>query len=385
MKQTHEFLVPDYYPAFSCKMGQCRNSCCEGWPISFTRQDYFNLLSIECSPELRKKLDCAMHLKDNPTPEEYAQISPRYDGNCPMRLEDGKCGLQAELGEDVLADVCRLYPRGVRTKNGYECSCANSCEAVPELLLTHPEPIRFRNYSMTIDVPDEPETHIPDELAERKQSIRLWLIHLMQNRGYSLRMRFGLLHEATIMLEQALKKQDWKRIDSLISGNVQISAPEAMDVDMKLIRGGMKQSRQILEHIIQHSDSIRSYGEEIFHYFDEGRGTLTNYTEAEEKFEQLLPQWEYWFENLLVNHMFFTQFPFTDPPMPIEGEFAALCGVYILLRFLCVGWTAQHDSIQDIIDVAAAAFRLIEHTDFDHYVAGLVHASKKLNEDSLCE
>ena len=36
---THEYLVPDYVPDFACKMGACRSACCEGWPISFTKDD----------------------------------------------------------------------------------------------------------------------------------------------------------------------------------------------------------------------------------------------------------------------------------------------------------------------------------------------------------
>ena len=112
--QEDQYLVPDYFPYFSCKMGACRHACCEGWPISFSMTDYFKLLSVDCSPDLRRKLDCAMHLAPHPTPEGYAQISPRWDGQCPMRLPDGRCALHAELGDGMLAAVCRLYPRGVR-------------------------------------------------------------------------------------------------------------------------------------------------------------------------------------------------------------------------------------------------------------------------------
>ena len=57
MKETMAYLVPDYYPAFACKMGACRSACCEGWPISFSLTDYFKLLSVECSPELRRKIE----------------------------------------------------------------------------------------------------------------------------------------------------------------------------------------------------------------------------------------------------------------------------------------------------------------------------------------
>ena len=51
------YLVPDYYPAFSCKMGACRSACCVGWPITFSLEDYFRLTGSECSPELRQRSD----------------------------------------------------------------------------------------------------------------------------------------------------------------------------------------------------------------------------------------------------------------------------------------------------------------------------------------
>ena len=51
------YLVPDYFPAFSCKMGACRRPCCEGWPISVSMKDYFHLMGADCSPDLRRRLD----------------------------------------------------------------------------------------------------------------------------------------------------------------------------------------------------------------------------------------------------------------------------------------------------------------------------------------
>ena len=372
-KESHEFLVPDYYPAFACKMGACRHACCEGWPVSFSRQDYFNLLGVACSAQLREKLDCAMHLADYPTPEEYAQITPRFDGACPMRLVDGRCGLQAELGEDALAAVCRLYPRGVRRGGGYECSCANSCEAVPELLLHRTKPITFQKCTLTTDVPPEPERHEPPELTCRRQAIRLWLIAQIQSRDYSLPQRFQLLHEALTAMEKALSRQDWARVDALTTGQEMLPEPDSLEHNYETVSKGLKKLDPILEYIVENSESIRAYGQSIFGSFRDEEAAVQHYMASRQHFETLLPQWETWFEHLLVNHMYFTQFPFQDPPVPLGEEFLALCGVYALLRFLCIGWAAEHGTVEEIVDVAAAAFRLIDHTDFNRYAASLLH------------
>ena len=72
---------------------------------------------------------------------------------------------------------------------------------------------------------------------------------------------------------------------------------------------------------------------------------------------------------MMVNHMFFAQFPFQDRPESLQQEYTALCAVYMLLRFLTIGCMADKTAEEDLIDICAALFRLIEHTSFDRYAA----------------
>ena len=95
------------------------------------------------------------------------------------------------------------------------------------------------------------------------------------------------------------------------------------------------------------------------------------YAAAKAHFEALFPHWEVFFENLLVNHMFFSQFPFQDRPVSLQEEYHAICALYAILRFLALGWMAQRTATHDLIDAMAAAFRLIDHTSFDRYAARL--------------
>ena len=372
MSNIREYLMPDYYPDFHCKMGTCRAACCEGWPISFSLTDYFKLLSVECSPDLRRKLDCAMHISDHPSPEAYAQISPRYDGQCPMRLDDGRCALHAELGDGVLAAVCRLYPRGVRTGEVYECSCANSCEAVIELLFGRQEKIRFVSLPMVFDVPETPARQFHFENAGREQEIRLWLISHIQNRKYPLPQRLVLLGESLEVLSLALTTGNHQRVDDLLSGKETLPIPEAITVEHDHLCFGLQVANRMLEIMDERSNSIRVYGERALQYFGEGESEYRRYVVANSHLSEMIPQWETWFEHMLVNHMFFVQFPFQDRPVDLRDEFIALCAVYILLRFLCVGCMADQIDAAKAIDVAAAAFRLIDHTDFDRYAAPML-------------
>ena len=369
MKETHEYLMPDYYPAFACKMGACRTACCEGWPITFSLEDYYHLMGEECSPQMRRRLDGALRIKLQPTPEAYAEISPRYDGSCPMRLEDGRCALHAEMGEGALSYVCRLYPRGVRTADGYECSCANSCEAVLELLFTRDEPIEFIRRELTFDVPKAAARSFFFETLGRGQEIRLWLIRQMQNQTLPMPQRLMAMGHALWALDEALATRDEAQVDRLLRGRRRMMPLQPQELTQGHLDFGLKIARGMIELLDERSESIRAYGEAALAYFG---SSFTRYAVARAHFETLVPKWEIWFEHMLVNHMFFSQFPFQDRPVSLKDEFIALSAVYVLLRFLGIGWMQDKEDISAFVDVAAAVFRLVDHTAFDRYAANMM-------------
>ena len=374
MQETHDFLVPDYFKHFSCKMGACRAACCQGWPISITMKNYFTLLGIECSAELRGRLDRSMHLVDRPTEDEYAQFSMRYDGECALRLPDGRCSLHAELGPENLSDVCDLYPRGIRTIPGYECSCAASCEAVLELLIRQKEPMAFTHESHTLRMPRKEKRLAKFETLGREADIRLWFIRIMQDRSRSLPYRLAKLGDSVYRMNEALQAKDAAKVESLlehgVDGNLMMDTGA---VDAEHLLHGLGIVEKMIDCLDGRSDSIRDLGETALAYFGTGRDALENYGIAKEHFESAFPDWEIFFEHMMVNHMFFSQFPYQDRPEKLMEEFVALCAVYVLLRFLSVGCMNEKTEESDLIDICAALFRLVEHTEFDRIASRLLH------------
>lgn len=325
MNEKTLFFMPDYFPSFSCKMGACRTVCCSGWQVSITLDNYFALLGTDCSAELRRKMDCALKPVDYPDEGKYAVIQPNYFGQCPLRLSDGRCGVQAELGEDILPDICRLYPRGIRRfEDGYEISLSNSCEAVPELFLHREEPISFIKKQWAVKLPPLPSEEMGN-WQERKASI-----DKIQDRTQSLASRLSSLGEVT--------------------------AVEITHTTLALMQN-------VLKELCEHSDSIRPYGEKALSYLQDG-DTMEKYLAAKAHLESVLPTWQTFFEHLLVNHMFFTRYPFSDR-LGVKEKFAALAMVYALVRLVAIGCMADSDNESDLADAVAATFRLVSHTDFD--------------------
>lgn len=388
MIETHDYLVPDYYSRFSCKMGACRSACCEGWPISLTMQDYFRLLGVDCSPELRRRLDCAMHVVRHPTQEAYARITPRYDGNCPLRMDDGRCAVHCELGDGALSYICRLYPRGPRAEGDYECSCANSCEAALELMFRQDEPITFETQRLTFDLPKSAGRTVFFETVGREQDIRLYFIRKIQDRSMSMPRRIMALGFSLKAMEDALAAKDAQEVDLLINGKPLPNTLQESPISQANLSFGLNAASNMLAILDEHSQSIRSYGEASLEYFGDGVQSLARYEQAKAHFESIFPKWDIWFEHMLVNHMFFERFPFQNRPESMYDEFIAICAVYAVLRFLGIGWMADKCGEAAFVDVAAAAFRLIDHTEFDrsasHILKSIGCSSPERLFDLIC-
>lgn len=382
MEEEHEFLVPDYYLSFCCKMGACRSACCIGWQVSISMRNYFYLLGLNCRDDLRSRIDCGLRVVDSPTEEEYARFEPRYDGNCPLRMSEGRCSLHAELGEDVLPDVCRLYPRGIRVENNlYECSCANSCEAVLEILFEKKDKMSFSFERLNVKIPPVADRKSFFETLGLDQKIRLYLISLIQNRDISLPDRIISLGKTLDQMDRAIESGDKDLLVGILEGKLPKKGLrfKSNNICEEHLRFGLKIAEQMMEILDVRSQSIRESGKSALAYFCDGNDALERYYTAKSHFETLFPDWEVFYEHMLVNHMFFSQFPFQDRPESMHNEYVALCAVYSILRFLGLGCMAEKNEKNILIDVMAATFRLIDHTEYDRYA---FHLLKKLDSTS---
>ena len=370
MKTT--YLVPDYFPKFACKMGACRHPCCVGWPISMATDDYFCLLSVSCGPAMRERLDNAVRVSLHPTPEAYAQIAPTWAGDCPLHLPDGRCSVHAMLGAEALPTVCRLYPRGIRTEDGNECACANSCEGVIELMMRQKEPIRFERVETELNPPKAAKREFFFETVGRAQEIRLYFIEIMQRRALSLPQRLMTLGEALRQMEDALKKKDKARVEALLAGAALAAHPLPEKPDSA---HALEAACETLRQIDERSGSIRAHGEAALALLGGEEGRSARYEAAAKHLDEVMPDWPIFFEHALVNHMFFEQFPFQDRDEGLCDEFVAICAVYVVLRVLCICAMANQTEQTAFVDAMAATFRFIDHTAFDRYGA---HLLKKL-------
>jgi hypothetical protein len=359
-----KYIVPEYYKDFKCKTGECRHSCCEGWPIRISTKEYYHLLGIKCSDELRARLDCALKISLEASNECYKQISTDWHGICMLHGEDGLCTLQVELGENNLPEVCQLYPRNTKhLTEVHNCSCSNSCEEVVELLLNNKNTLLFVENDLSID----PEFVI--NLSSIKYECCKKSISIIQDRSVSLPERFNNLG------------------NFLHGADIYLTRPDNLSFAFQL--------QDVFDHYFENSVSVCDYCNASQTYFDiDGKEKLSvedlntileKYISASEHLESILPDWQILFEQLIVNHMFYNNFPYTDNQEKVNDAFLSLTTMYSFLRFNILGYMSDKTISENLVDYLAAMFRLIEHSNFKHITFHLFKKEKYAVENCVSQ
>jgi hypothetical protein len=306
-------------------------------------KEYYRLLGIECSKRLRTKLDCALKICSNPSKESFAQVATDWNGICLLHRRDGLCELQTELGEYSLPEVCRLYPRNVKSlPQGCECSCSNSCEAVVELLANQKEPLLFEE----VFLPFEPEFTI--NLTSLQLELCKKSLLLMQDRTMPLPERF-------LNLGNKLYGTDlnFQQPDNLFSAFQLLHSMEQYFEDSISVQDCCKEAQKYF--CIENKEELST----------EDLNTISiKYLAASEHLNTVLPDWQILFEQLIVNHMFYDNFPYTNNYVKVNDSFLSLVLMYSFLRFNVLGCMSCKADKKDLIEILAAMFRLIEHSNF---------------------
>ena len=323
------WLAPQYFKAFSCKCGSCRNACCKGWKIAVTREEYFRLLGLSCSENLHYKIEGAFGEPEFPTDKKFRYIESDWRGQCRMLDEDGLCMIQRECGERMIPETCRVYPRCYKRTNGVlRAVCSSSCEAVAEMLMTG-EKLVFGELAL----PGRIKPEISEELPKDSDPLLTESVRLLQDRSRDLSVRIfnvgELLH---------------------FSGDT--------DVTFERLLG-------VLECLIETSGTLNDYASEVFNRYREKNEAGENLFKTDFwEFERDYPEWSSFFENIIVNSIFYSSFPYCDKRIEADEALWGLLMQYKLLKLICTACTRDEPSLEKFADSVAAVYHLVEHTSF---------------------
>ena len=341
-----KYIVADYYPAFACKCGDCRANCCVGWPVTISRREYDRMMDAPCSEDFRQEIKEALRQNFAPDEERYAHIVHDKHARCRLLGEDGLCSLQKAAGEGVLPDVCRLYPRNRRSVCGIaECALSLSCEGVMESVLFSRDQIRF----METEIGEEPLFSLdmsPAQYAECQRALEI-----MGDRDKTIPERFAALGEELFGCKERCGEEEGQldavrvlyQLASDFSGKNKVAGPLCMEALRFFgMSGKEKLSREDAAELVK------------------------RYREAEEHVFSGLDGWQDAAERLIVTHMFYNNFPHVGGTNDGERAFYGLAAICAFVKFIFTGNLCRWEGREDMADVLADLFRLIEHSDFKY-------------------
>lgn len=374
--QLNHRLMPDYYPDFQCLADACQDTCCRGWRINLSKNDYMTLRRACHTPALKARLQEGVRRVrgEDSSDTDYARFQLR-DTGCTFLGETGLCGLQLEFGHDTLPEICRTFPRKITAlptgERAYCCSTA--CEAVTQVLYQRRDGLGF------IQEPVPPKEQkmamfaLTGPLAEHFGALRELCIDILQDRTLSLPDRLlvlGLtLQDLTARTPEELGDlQRW-----LVDRRGRNETPQVRALIQQLpgnkeffvwnnVQQMLKQSE-----LLGKMDELRAY---CYHFLElnregaDGEATLEmgHYLQGEKDFEGHYGDLEYFFENMLVNAVFQCNYPLGGDDTSIWENYVKLCTFYSALRFMSVCYCAKSGGLDRLIHVMTMLSRDFLHS-----------------------
>lgn len=365
------YIVPDFYTDFKCKAGSCRRSCCYGWHITISMEEYYRLIGLDCPPNVRQKLDGGVFMLDVPTKERFAEFAKSYTGDCKLHGEDGLCSLQCACGEDCLPSVCRYYPRSPKTLHATECSLSASCEGVCELLMNKKDPIQFKETELDF------KYHLPEMsggfVTDCYKDVREAFIKLLQNRSAPFSARMKTLIKAAEIMNPPYKKRSAVELKKVAAAckdlpilNIYSPVPESAVSETVYILTRLSEKFPI--------DKYTDITNNI---------TFADYTEKRAEFEKNHPDSEVIFEQIMVNHVFYEGFPFYNVHEDIYTMTASLTALYAVWKLTAVSCLSDDSSQAPFADLTSDIFRMAENSNFDLCAAALLEETGFFAPDKL--
>lgn len=337
MMTTNKWIETDFFEKFKCKCGNCKHTCCNGWNINISKKEYYKLVTLNCSKELADKIESAFIIPNFPTDEEYRKIAPNYLGNCPMLDVNGLCMIHKELGPEALSEICKSYPRSYKEVNGVlEATCTNSCEKVIELIMQEDQ-LSFVEKSI------DKEPNIIINTDADSFNLQKKYTNIIKDRSIPLNKRLQII------------------VDDLNNN-------ETINND------SLKAYLQVADYVNTFSvnseiyDNIKNI---LTNRYDLNNNGLELFKKDEKQFETNYPKWEIYFENIIVNHLYYMNFPYVDNRLNKEDFTEGLCLLYALMKIICSVCTIDNHSNEHLASVIADMFHLVEHSPF-YYNAHLL-------------
>jgi hypothetical protein len=242
------------------------------------------------------------------------------------------------------------------------------------MLLFRTEPLKFIRMNISFCRDDDPVSFRQTAKARQYNAVRDASVRILQDRSRPFPERMIRLGAFIGALSSAPEADTESLADSLPELTYKADDIYGITVLHNLINWFEENKPECAAH--EYFTEAQNYlGIEGVSELDEAVASAAaeKYHAARVDFRQAYPDFSTMSEQILVNHVFYSGFPYSDPRNSLWEDYMALCAVYAFVRLLlktCC-YMGGREEIKPV-DVIAAAFRLIEHSGFDRNAAILL-------------
>lgn len=259
---------------FKCIADKCPRTCCSGWQIVIDEASLDRYEELSC--------DYAKSLKANIDFEEGTML--QYEnGDCAF-LNHGLCEMINALGEDILCDTCRLFPRHVEEYPDLrEWSLSLSCPEVINMLFERTimsSPCsRFSFTEEEDDMPDPYEDDYEDFdylLFTKLLDSRRVILNIIDSDSFSLTKKISFILAFATKLQVAYDEGLYFEMDEII---------EEFEKGMSTSFSNIEQAAFIPSECIQKNFNIMYSLERLSKDWDNILGYVNHYPSVHNSFD----------------------------------------------------------------------------------------------------
>jgi len=393
-------LTPTYYKEFHCLADKCRDSCCLGWSVTFSKKDYLRLRRLDAPEAFKERLDNTVKRMRNTNKTgsaNYAEFRLDKNGCCPLLDDDSLCSLQKTCGEEALPFVCTSFPRIQRYTPAAKESCMTlGCEGVLKLLWDMTGGVEFIEEEL-----DKQQTKnvLMNESSPARwfEPIRSLCIDILQNRDITLPQRMLLLGVALQKLSEvectAPEVEKWLQKYALFAkGDAAREGLDTLKSDQFMFLTQNISVAYKLRVNLWARTLLEGAGASISIQDSSLNCTVgtEKYQARKQALQDAFGDIGYFFENIMVAAVLHLNFPNLNNTEELWKSYVNLCNLYSFFRFAAVTGCGDPPSKDELIHVLVMASRSLMHNStrqaqlrddfFRHDSATLAHMAILVGE-----